>query len=125
MNKAEIREYTLKIREQLTQEEITKLSKKICKNIKLLPQLSYAKNIALYASVGNEANIDKFIEGNLLPKVQGHSMEYFRVNSTEDLSIGTFNVREPNESCLSNSSEINLIFVPGVAFDNNGNRIVL
>ena len=50
-------------------------------------------------------------------------MEYFRVNSTEDLSIGTFNVREPNESCLSNSSEINLIFVPGVAFDNNGNRI--
>jgi methylenetetrahydrofolate dehydrogenase (NADP+) / methenyltetrahydrofolate cyclohydrolase len=123
MNKAEIREYTLKIREQLTQEEITKSSKKICRNIRLLPQLSFMKNIALYAAVGNEVNIDPFIEGNLLPRVQGQSMEYFKVNSTKELSIGTFNVREPNESCLPNSRDIGLIFVPGVAFDNNGNRI--
>ena len=124
MNKTEIREHVLNIRNKLTKEEITKQSKKICKKIKFLPQLSYVQTIATYAAFGNEVNIDTFIQGNLLPKVTDErEMQFYKVNSVDNLSIGDLNIREPNQTCLPNSDNINLIFVPGVAFDKNGNRI--
>lgn len=42
----------------------------------------------------------------------------------DDLEKGTFDVREPREACKQiGENEIDLVIIPGIAFDENGNRI--
>ena len=60
------------------------------------------------------------------PRVKGSEMEFFFVNSESELAKGSFDVREPLESCeifKPKKEEKYLIVVPGVCFDKDGYRL--
>lgn len=60
----------------------------------------------------------------IVPKVFGNTLKFFRIkNLTDDLDRGTFGVLEPIDSCTPVPiEEANLCLIPGVVFDEHGNR---
>ncbi len=61
----------------------------------------------------------------VMPRVAGHDghMEHIRVRNLDSLAKGAWGIQEPAEGEHFNIDDIDLIFVPGLAADRNGNRL--
>lgn len=102
---------------------------------KLLESEAYKKAsvIFTYISFGCEVDTINFIKKALsdnkticVPKVISkiEGMEAYKITSLNDLEKGYYGILEPKNHCqLINPSEINLIIMPGVAFDKTNGRI--
>ncbi|MBD7913968.1 5-formyltetrahydrofolate cyclo-ligase [Clostridium sp. Sa3CUN1] len=92
-----------------------------------------SKSIFIYLSFDTEIDTKKIINRALqdkkevyIPKIykKDKSMKAIRLNSFEDLNKNSMGILEPiDDSDYINKEEIDLIIVPGVVFDLNGNRI--
>jgi len=92
-----------------------------------------SRSVALYCPVQNEVCTGDILEHALktrkkvfYPRVgQENSMAFIRVLSATELKVGRFGVREPTGGRrLSEAEHLGLVvFVPGVAFDAQGNRL--
>ena len=92
-----------------------------------------SKSIFIYLSFGTEIDTKKIINRAFqdkkevyIPKIykKDKSMKAIRLNSFEDLNKNSMGILEPiDDSDYINKEEIDLIIVPGVVFDLNGNRI--
>ncbi len=60
----------------------------------------------------------------VLPKVKGKELELFEIKIFDsDVSPGAWGIPEPRGSALVKLDELDVIIVPGVAFDERGNRL--
>ena len=59
----------------------------------------------------------------LLPKVQGDSLTLHRYIDSRSLGQGAFGIMEPCTPQFTNCSAVDLVIVPGLAFDAEGNRL--
>lgn len=60
----------------------------------------------------------------VLPKVKGKELELFEIrNLDSDVSPGAWGIPEPRGSALVRLDELDVIIVPGAAFDARGNRL--
>ena len=60
----------------------------------------------------------------ILPKVRGKDLALFEVNEFDkDVSAGAWGIPEPHEKNPVTLDTVNLIIVPGLAFDELGNRL--
>ncbi len=60
----------------------------------------------------------------ILPKVAGNELSLFEIRDFDkDISPGSWNIPEPHEMSPARITEVDLIVVPGAAFDEHGNRI--
>lgn len=133
MEKKQLREIVLKERRSLTHDEIEKVSRSIVSELKQLPVISESSSIMSYMPYGNEVDIRPFnqwILDNgkilLLPRVlNDRDMDAVRVRDIETgLAKSRFGIYEPAPDQLSYpEEEIEVILVPGVAFDRKGNRL--
>ena len=92
-----------------------------------------ANSIFIYLSFGSEIEtkniINKAIEDKkkvYIPKIykEDKSMKAIRLKSYNDLKENSMGILEPiDDSDYINKNDIDLILVPGVVFDFNGNRI--
>ncbi len=138
MDKSEIREAMLKRRTAiptaLTQEAgraicaqimATPLCRHYCYNQKRIP------TIGLYAPIKGEVDflacLPSFWERGFqtaFPKViSDEAMAFYRVTAASELRIGHFGILEPGAACLALSEPLDLVLVPGLAFDQSGGRI--
>lgn len=85
--------------------------------------------LLLYASINSEPDtfylIDKALNDRktvYLPKVNGETMSFHKINSLKDLSKGCFGIKEPINGLVFNSQTAACI-VPGLAFDKKGCRL--
>ncbi len=93
--------------------------------------LAEAQTIMAYYSLPDEVNthalIDELVaEGKtvLLPKVTGaDTMELRRYTGRADLKEGTYHILEPVGEPFTDLAAIDLILVPGLAFDAAGHRL--
>lgn len=131
-NKNTIRKEVLKARKKLTPLEIMFASDKISEYVLSLDELNEAESVLIYADYNNEVMTDKLVLSLMMkgkkiymPKVFGDEMEFFRVFSLDELEVGAFNIREPIdiEDLKYEYKPKDLIIMPGVAFDEDGNRI--
>ena len=84
-----------------------------------------------YASVQNEVCLDACYQQLLargkrlyFPKTDGKTMDFFEIRDLrKDFVIGSFGIREPAAGEKYDGSRRAAAFVPGVAFDEQGNRI--
>jgi len=129
-----IRTELLKKRNNLSGNDKLNFSLKIKGTLVNLPEYKKAKAILCYMPINNEVDTVTLIKDSLknkkriaLPKVnkKEHSIEVFEIKNIEgDLEIGCYNILEPKiENKRLNYSDIDLILVPGVAFDCRGFRI--
>ena len=87
-----------------------------------------ADNILLYHSLPDELSTHAFIEKwhdrkhFFLPRVNGVNLDILPYNRST-LSLGAFHIEEPEGDDVTDISEIELIVVPGIAYDRHGNRV--
>ena len=85
-------------------------------------------NILLYHSLPDELSTIAFIDkwaGRkhfFLPRVNGVNLEILPYQKSS-LHLGAFQIEEPDGDDVRDISEIEMIIVPGVAYDRNGNRV--
>jgi len=87
-----------------------------------------AENILMYHSLPDEISTHDFIDkwaGRkhfFLPRVNGVNLDILPYDRTS-LHLGAFQIEEPDGDDTVDVSEIELIVVPGVAYDPEGNRV--
>lgn len=129
--KKELRRIFLKTRSELAAEDIIEKSAKIMSRLFSLSEFRGAKTIMFYVDAGNEVKtrdgITKALsEGKrvVVPKVKkGYGLLAIEIKSLDELSPGTFGILEPAGEKGISPEEIDLVVVPGVAFDKKGNRM--
>lgn len=92
-----------------------------------------AQTIFAFVSFRSEVDTHKIIshaikEGKTVcvPKIESKQkgIEIFKIGSFDQLKEGYFGILEPDESCpLADRENIDIILMPGVAFDRQGGRI--
>lgn len=95
-----------------------------------LPEFVAARSLALYSPILNEVFTEEIFDQArslnklvVYPRVQGAGMEFFPVNSRDDLRAGNFGILEPLGGRAIPVAELDLLLVPGVAFDQTGHRL--
>lgn len=89
-----------------------------------------ARCLALYSAINNEVLTDEVVgpaidAGKTLvfPRVSGESLEFVVIESVAELVPGAFGVFEPSGCRLVPAEKLDLVVVPGVAFDKRGHRL--
>ena len=129
MRKEELRQQMRQIKRQFTPQQLEELSLPIV--VRLKDRIKNAQTIVVYYSLPDEVNthdlIDDLVaEGKtvLLPKViDDETMELRRYNGRQNLKEGVLHLLEPDGEPFTNYSQIDMILVPGVAFDAAGHRL--
>ncbi|GLI55200.1 hypothetical protein PM10SUCC1_07150 [Propionigenium maris DSM 9537] len=129
--KKRIRERLIGMRDDLSPVEIDKRSDTIAEKLYSDYRFKKAETIFIFTSFGSEVDTHRIIEELLsmgrsvcIPKIMGkHLMAAVRIGSLEELRPNKFGILEPLEGEEVAPQEIDLIVVPGVAFDRRGYRI--
>ena len=132
--KKDIRSQYIKKRDALSQEEVNVKSDKILYQLFNMTEYKDAKYILLYADYHNEVATNKIFEDArqrgkkiYFPKVFGQEMEFYSVDSLEELRFGYKGIREPQENPIKRffykKQDTTIMIVPGVAFDMKGYRV--
>ena len=131
--KNEIRKEARRRRDELPAEARMVYNEQICRRIKSLFWYQYSKELLVYAAIQSEVDLQNLFvqawkeqKSLYFPKVQGADLEFYRVNSLEELKKGSFGVPEPvdlQSPWTENPKKNALILVPGVAFQDNGARL--
>ena len=100
----------------------------ICEKLRALPEWQAAQVVMAFAPMGDEPDIEPLLcatRATALPRWTGDSYEPARIMKlSEDLQAGRFGVREPRPNCPAMDwNEIDVMLVPGLAFDAEGNRL--
>ena len=116
-----------------TKEENRKKSKEINERLLGLKEYKEAETVLFYISYNGEVFTHEMIkealkEKNVVVPISNKEDNTLRLSvlkSWGDLEIGSYGILEPKEECIKESSidDIDLVIVPGVGFDNKGNRL--
>lgn len=130
MDKQEIREKVNTERKTLHPSVISEKSRKIIEILKSLDEYNDAETIMPYLSLDIEVDTKEFIKNELInknktiiiPFVEENDIKISRLDDFKNLDQGKFGVLEPIKK-EKHEGKIDLIIVPGVAFDSKGSRI--
>ncbi|WP_038056023.1 5-formyltetrahydrofolate cyclo-ligase [Thermodesulfobacterium hydrogeniphilum] len=132
-SKKEIRKLIYALRKKHSLELLNKWSKEICRKIAELSVYKKSTYIAFYFAKAGEVDLKiligrAFLEGKkiFLPKthLQERILTFHQIFSFSDLIPGSFNILEPPyQNPEIDIKKLELIFVPGVAFDMKKGRI--
>ncbi len=87
-----------------------------------------AERVLLYHSLPDELDTREFIaqwadrKAFYLPRVNGLNLEILPYDRSH-MRLGAFHIEEPDGDDLTDASVIDLVIVPAVAYDGNGNRV--
>jgi 5-formyltetrahydrofolate cyclo-ligase len=117
----------------VTPEAAEEASHSIWNQLKEETYFKKAKRIAAFTSVGSEINTRRILEGILntpekelyLPKTdKGQTLvQFIHVKDLNSLVPGPFDILEPPAGTALRPDQIDLILVPGLAFDSRGHRL--
>lgn len=108
---------------------LKELSEKILYKLETTSSFIGAKTILMYYSLKDEVQTHDFVEQwsktktILLPVVVGDDLELRIYGGKEELEEGAYHIDEPTGNVYTDYNKIDLVIVPGVAFDLKGNRL--
>lgn len=127
--KNQLKESILKKRNSSPKEEISGKSKKIQGNLFSLQQYKKSKTVMFFVSFNSEVNTHEMVKEALksktvvVPKVAHHEIEPSVIIDFDNLVPAKFGILEPIETMRIAYKNIDLVLVPGIAFDRQGHRI--
>ncbi|MGM9759860.1 MAG: 5-formyltetrahydrofolate cyclo-ligase [Parabacteroides sp.] len=106
------------------------LSGRLLGRLEQHPLFQTAHTVALYHALPDEVQTASFIhqwyrqKRLILPLVQGEELLLLQYEGPDSVEKGAFGIWEPKADCRAVApTEIDLLIVPGVAFDRKGNRL--
>lgn len=128
VNKHEIRDYIKRQKALLSSEEKTSAAQVVYNKLSALHQINDASKILLYHSLPDELSTqliikELYVKKELyLPRVNGVNLDILPYTPSS-LKTGSFNIEEPTGNNIIDIANIDLVVVPGMAFDLQGRRI--
>lgn len=129
MDKVTLRNKMIQKRLDLSSEEHITKSNLIISKLKQHPDFINAKILGIYVSFKNEVDTIVLIQEIIktkkvsVPKTNHHEMDFYLIDSLEELKLGTYGILEPHNNRLIDKNKIDLLIVPIVAYDRNNNRL--
>lgn len=131
MLKKELRQEIRARKRQFSEAQLRELSLSVLLRMLDNQHVKEADTILMYYSLPDEVFTHEVIntlveEGKtvLLPVVlNGEDMELRLYRGAEDLKTGSFGIMEPVGKPFLSYSEIDVAIIPGMSFDNDGNRL--
>ena len=127
--KRQLRRRVRELRLQLGTDYRQRASQTACERLMVMPEVAAARRVALYAALGPEADpsvtLPLFLERGIVavfPRVVGELLEFAPASSLADLHPGYMGVMEPKSAAID-ASVLDVIVLPGVAFDREGGRL--
>jgi 5-formyltetrahydrofolate cyclo-ligase len=129
--KTSLRKQVAQARDGLSREAREFKSREVEKRLYSLPEFRAAGAIMFFASFRSEVDTVTMIRHVLaagkrvfLPKVKGRDLALFEIKDFDrDTAPGAWDIPEPRETMPVTIHEVDLMIVPGLAFDENGNRL--
>ena len=127
MEKKDLRKHIKELKKQHTAEQLEIQSKAIMQKVESHPDFAKANIVMLYYSLPDEVQTAEFIalwrnkKQIILPTVVGDDIVPVKLETNTSFAKGDFDIQEPQSEPYT--GEYDLIIVPGVAFDKNGNRL--
>lgn len=133
MNKAELRKKYKALRLDLSEDKIEELSLEIANQLLKLPVWE-KEFYHLFLSIAKQKEVDTeyllhILQGKdknvVLSKtnIQEHKLEHFLLTDTSVIRENRWNIPEPEGGIPIPPAEIDVVFVPLLAFDEQGHRI--
>ena len=131
MDKRTIRKQALSTRRTMPASKRAQKSIEIINKLESLDLFKESESVLFYYSQEDEVRtldiMKKYITKKdlFLPRLDSSSQfTACKVSSLEELVPGAFGIMEPSKDCASGSGqEIDLIIIPGLAFDRQGTRL--
>ena len=134
INKNELRKQILKSRDELDHEISIEKSKKAAENVVNSDIFAKAENVMVFSSFRSEIGTTDIINAIFannkklfmpLSMMETKEIVCCRISSLEDLELGNYGILEPKKRSIfiGDSKDLDLIIVPGAAFDMKGHRI--
>lgn len=130
MDKKTIRREIREFKKKCTTELLTDISQQIMNRLEALDSFREAKSVICYWSMADEVATHDFVnkwyrkKEFYLPRVVGDNLEFRLFEGAEKMvKEPIYGIEEPIGRPLEQFMNIDLIIVPGVAFDYLGNRM--
>lgn len=126
--KADIRKEMKAAKARISDSDKREAARRCFAHVASMPEFQEARNILVYHALPDEISTDEFLrewDGRkrlFLPRVAGEQLDILAYDAAR-LSTGAFHIQEPIGDICFDVREMNLIIVPGVAFDCSGNRL--
>lgn len=137
----DFKERKARIREQAhanrnAQADKEALSERICGSFMDLPEYAAARTIMYYVDVRSEVRTRQALPAALangkrivVPWCRNNELELFLLTSMDELAVGMYKILEPRQELRGlpektlQPADLDLVMVPGVAFDRRGARM--
>jgi 5-formyltetrahydrofolate cyclo-ligase len=120
------------------QKEADELSRLIWDKVLALPQFASARTVMTYLDIGSEVHTRRYLpelwqleKKVVVPYCVARELRLFHLKNMDELSPGTWQILEPKPEWRKHAerqveaAELDLIVVPGLAFDRCGGRLGL
>lgn len=127
IGKKELRASIKALKKQHTKEQLLEQSVAILSRLESDDDFKKARIVMIYSALPDEVQTQAFLEKwrhkkkIILPTVAGDDIIPVELAADTTFAVGDFNILEPQNEPYTGGYD--LIVVPGVAFDRNGNRI--
>ncbi|MBI2101907.1 5-formyltetrahydrofolate cyclo-ligase [Candidatus Woesearchaeota archaeon] len=127
--KAQLKKSIVEKRNSLSTGDILQKSSQICKNLFNLEQYKKSKVVMFFVSFDNEVDTHEIIKDALknktvaVPKVVQREIEPSVIIDFYNLAPAKFGILEPVGLMKIAYKNIDIVLVPGIAFDREGHRI--
>lgn len=133
IEKERIRKSMLKMRKSVSQSEVLEKSNLIQLNVLRSNHFAISESLGVYLPIDNEVRTQEIIQRGLdsakkvaLPSIESNRMRFYQLDDSllreSSLVIGKFRIREPHKRGAE-ITKLDLLIVPGIAFDYGGARI--
>ncbi len=135
MKKAALRALVQEMRRSMAFEDVLAKSLEAQRRLAASSFFRDARRLALYASFSNEVLTDELLKAALrdgkevsyplVARDNPRRLKFYRVSSVDELGPGSYDIREPKPRSGGEVeiSGLDLVVVPGVAFDRAGARL--
>lgn len=130
MGKEFVRKQFLDCRRQLDLSTYSSLSQQAQRQLISSEPFICARSLALYSPINNEVATEQIFtvartqnKQIYYPRVAGKELEFLEVCAVNSLKVGAFGIAEPEIGEQISVAGLDLIIVPGVAFDVRGHRL--
>ena len=128
MDKDEIRSRIKTRKSLLSEQEKREAARRVFDRLEQSAAFLLAEKVLLYHSLPDELSTHEFLDRwasrkkFFLPRVNGVNLDILPFERSR-MALGSFHIEEPQGDDCAAAKEMELIIVPGVAYDRMGNRV--